>query len=156
MDNMRRANNGPFLSNRYSEPYEVWGSFVLNGASQPTVFGGHIRSVTRLTNATPTILFRVELLDDIQGLGQGHLANGDPRLNINITVRGPNTGVNDTVAAAGHPMETGVNPASAGPPAFVTGRMLDIVVRSGGVSVDTAGLICSFVIRGDRVDPDNR
>jgi hypothetical protein len=156
MDNMRRANNGPFLSNRYSEPYEAWGSFVLAGATvNVPVFGGHIKSVTRIANATPTIAFRVELLDDLQGLGQGHLAAGDPRLNITASARGPNTGANDVGDYKVNALETGINPAVASP-TFVTGRFIDIVVRNGAAAVDTAGIVVSFVIRGDRVDPDNR
>lgn len=156
MENMRRANNGPFLSNRYSEPFEVWGSFVLAGATvNVPVFGGHIRAVTRIANATPTIAFRVELLDDIQGLGLGHLAAGDPRLNIGASARGPNSGANDTGDYKVNVLETGINPAVASP-AFVTARMIDIVVRNGAAAVDTAGIVVSFVIRGDRVAPINR
>lgn len=156
MDNMRRAGQFPFLSNRYSEPYEVWGNFVLAGATVVVpVFGGHIKSVTRIANATPTIAFRVELLCDVQGLGLGHLATGDPRVCITASVRGPNTGANDTLNHTVNVLETGINPAVASP-AFITSRMVDIIVRNGATSVDTAGLVVSFVLRGDRVAPANR
>jgi hypothetical protein len=156
MENMRRANNGPFVSNRYSEPYMALGSFVLAGATVTVpVFGGHIKSVTRIANATPTIAFRVEFHDELQGLGTGHLAAGDPRINIKGNARGPNTGANDTGDFTINILETGINPAVASP-AFITAKMVDVVVRNAGTAVDTAGIIVSLDISGDRVAQANR
>lgn len=156
MEQMRR-DRGIFLSNRYAEPYEVWGTFVLDGASDPTVFDGHILSVTREANATPTIVFRVTLLDDCQGLG-----TDDPMINISAFARGPEGAANDTQVYNVNVLTQGIDPAVA-TPAFVTGKTIDVIVVESamagtevGESADTAGIIVSFVIRGDRVAPENR
>jgi hypothetical protein len=150
-----------FQSNRYQDPYEVTGSFVLAGATVTIpVFGGHIQSVTRIANATPTIAFRVQLLEQLPGLGKGHQAfsaGGDPRLVIEAFARGPNGAANGTQIYAVNVLETGINPAVASP-AFVTGRDIDIIVFQSavaganlGAAVDTAGIIVSFTIKGARV-----
>lgn len=161
MENMRRNSNGAFRSNRFREPYEAWGSFVLDGANDPTVFGGHVASVVRIANATPTIAFRVTLLDDMQGLGLGHLseATGDPNVNITAMARGPNDAANDTQVYNVNVLETGISPAVASP-AFETGKTIDVIVVESeidgtevGAAVDTAGIVVSFCIRGDRVSP---
>lgn len=153
--------NAIFQSGMYQDPYEVIGSFVLAGATVTIpVFGGHIRSVTRIANATPTIAFRVRLLEQLPGLGKGHLARsagGDPRLVIEAFARGPNAAANDTQVYTTNVLETGINPAVASP-AFVLGRDIDIIVVQSAISgaalgtaVDTAGIVVSFVIKGARV-----
>lgn len=151
MEQMRR-DRGIFLSNRYAEPYEVWGTFVLDGANDPNEIGGHVLSVTREANVTPTILFRVTLLDDMVGLGTDHLT-----VNVSAFARGPEGAANDTQVYNVNVLTEGIDPAVA-TPAFVVGKTIDVVVVQSamagaavGTAVDTAGIIVSFVIRGDRV-----
>jgi hypothetical protein len=152
MEEMRRTQS-LFVSNRYAEPFVLWGSFVLDGASDPSEFSPTIRSVTREANVTPTIVFRVNLLEDIIGLGTDHI-----KVQAKAFARGPEGAANDTQVYACNVLTEGIDPAVASP-AFVVGRTLDIIVVASamggatvGTAVDTAGIIVHFEIVGDRVE----
>jgi hypothetical protein len=153
MENMRRVHNGPFMSNRYAEPFVLWGSFVLDGATDPSEFSPTILSVTREANATPTIVFRVTLLDDFPGLGTDHL-----KVQAKAFARGPEGATNDTQVYNCNVLTEGIDPAPAGI-TFTAGKQIDIIVVESamagaavGVAVDTAGIIVHFEIIGDRVE----
>jgi hypothetical protein len=152
MEEMRRTQS-LFTSNRYAEPFVLWGSFVLDGASDPTEISPTIRSVTREANATPTIVFRVTLLEDIVGLGTDHL-----KVQAKAFARGPEGATNDTQVYNCNVLTEGIDPAPAGI-TFTTGKQIDIIVVESamagaavGVAVDTAGIIVHFEIVGDRVE----
>ena len=105
-------------------PTRAYGSFVLNGATDPSVVGGAVASVRRLVTSTPTIFFRVKL--------DASYKIDDLATTIQLTAEAVDESDDLTVMLA----DLTADPV-ASKDAF---REIDILVRDGGVAVDTAGI----------------
>lgn len=116
--------------------------FTLDGANDPSVFGGAVLSVARLATAAPVIFYRVTL-DRPYRLVAQHTV-------ISASVR-PNTAA---LAAAqiGATVIAG-NLTDAGGASFDGASQFDVVISAGGVAVDTAGLVVDVDIALDLHTP---
>ena len=107
-------------------------SFTTNGASTPTVLGGHVESVIRLETAAPRPFFRIRFKELIPNLSSA-------RTVITTGFEGPeNTDATINVSRAGFT----ANPADA----IEAGRELDVQLLEAGTAVDTAGRRISVFI----------
>ena len=123
------------VSSTMQRPRLSYGSFVLNGASDPTLFAGAIESVVRLTNLTADPFFRVRLSHDLPRI------NGVRPLEsfLQFTVHDPSAQTQLTAVEANQ----GTLPAVIRDDL----REFDVtVIADGDLIVDTANLRVDFTM----------
>jgi len=127
------------ISQLFRVPVIVPVSFVLAGAAQPTVFGGHVELVERKVTAAPAPFFRVRFLEPL------------PNLTDTDTVI--TYGYEAPVGTAGLVIHsrTGYTANPADP--LEVGRELDVQVLESGTAVDTAGRVVNLWILIDAGPP---
>jgi hypothetical protein len=119
--------NQLLISGLYRVPTLIPVQFTLAGASSPSVFGGHVESVTRLVTGAPAPFFRVRFPSPVPNLAGGQaviLPGYEAPEGTDATVVVSRTGYT-------------ANPADA----LEVGRELDVQCLESGTAVDTAGRI---------------
>jgi len=120
------------ISGLYRVPVIVPVSFVTNGGSAPTVFGGHVETVERKVTAAPAPFFRIRFLEQIPNLTAAKTV-------ITYGVEAP-VGTSAVVVFS----RTGYTANPADP--LEVGRELDVQLLESGTAVDTAGRAISLSI----------
>lgn len=128
----RYLRQNPLHHGSHRRPLVLHGRFTLNGGSDPTVVSGVLRSVKRYETAGADPFFRLELDNSYQLANSGAVKIA--------TVEGP-------IAADLTPQFGSFTSNPLVEP--VPLKEVDIVIKDGGIPVDTSGVVVHVVLHLD-------